>query len=338
MENEKIDAVIAWVDGSDEKWQKEKSKYKPETDSKESDNPARYRSWDNFNLLLRSILTNLPWLNKIYIVTAGQTPSWYKENDKVKIVFHEEFIPKEYLPTFNANPIELNIHRIKGISEQFIYFNDDMFIMKKMKPTDFFINGKPCDCGILHVHCVQKSRMIQQIANNSVAIINDHFDMKETLKNKKNWFNSKYGIRYNLENLIFSKCPRFPGFKHFHLPAPYLKSTYETVWNEEFEELDKTCKLKFREEIQLNQWLIQNWQLASNNFIPVKAKNRGLLIDFEKNSELEELEKCKNAIRKTTDSMLCINDGDDIQNFDKIKEEVNEELEKEFPNKVICEK
>jgi len=88
----------------------------------------------------------------------------------------------------------------------------------------------------------------------------------------------------------------------------------------------------------LNQWLIQNWQLASNNFVPVKAKNRGLLIDFEKNSELEELEKCKNAIRKKTYAMLCINDGDDIQNFEKIKKEVNEELEKAFPDKMDCEK
>ena len=56
--------------------------------------------------------------------------------------------PEEYLPTFNSHTIEMNLHRIKGLSEQFVYFNDDMFINKPMKPRDFFVHGKPCDTDV----------------------------------------------------------------------------------------------------------------------------------------------------------------------------------------------
>jgi hypothetical protein len=55
-------------------------------------------------------------------------------------VKHEDYIPKEYLPTFNANTIELNFHRIKELSEHFVYFNDDTFITNYMNESDFFEN------------------------------------------------------------------------------------------------------------------------------------------------------------------------------------------------------
>ena len=69
-------------------------------------------------------------------------PSWLNvANEKIVVVKHEDFIPKEYLPTFNSHTIELNLHRIKGLSEYFIYFNDDTFILDKLQEKDFFKNG-----------------------------------------------------------------------------------------------------------------------------------------------------------------------------------------------------
>lgn len=76
-------------------------------------------------------------MNKIYFVTWGHLPKWLNtNNEKLVIVNHKDFIPNE-TPAFNCNSIEPYIHKIKGLSEQFVYFNDDMFIGKNVKPTDF---------------------------------------------------------------------------------------------------------------------------------------------------------------------------------------------------------
>ena len=123
--NDKIDIVITWVDGNDKEWLKEKEKYSENQKELESTNNARFRDWDNLVFLFRSIERHMPWVNMIYLVTCGQIPRWLDINyKKVKVVFHEEFIPKEFLPTFNSHTIELNLHRIDELSEKFIYFND----------------------------------------------------------------------------------------------------------------------------------------------------------------------------------------------------------------------
>ena len=198
-----IDVVVPWVDGSDVEWQKEKQRYLGEAHSKESASVGKYRNWDNFHLQIRSILVNMPWVNKVYIVTNGQIPKWYKKNDKVVIIRHDQFVPKKYLPVFGINPIEVNLHKIPGLSEHFVYLNDDIFVINKTKKTDFFKGGLPCDNAILNVSCVTEKNMIYQIANNNTSVINSHLDMKNCMNNnKKRWFSRKNGIKNNIQNLI----------------------------------------------------------------------------------------------------------------------------------------
>lgn len=89
---------------------------------------------------LRSIETYAPWINKIYILMNSKTqPSWIKENDKIIIVGHTETFPSfKYLPNINSNAIETTISNIPGLSEHYIYFNDDFFLGNNVKYTDFF--------------------------------------------------------------------------------------------------------------------------------------------------------------------------------------------------------
>ncbi|HFI0430164.1 TPA: stealth family protein, partial [Streptococcus suis] len=164
-----IDIVITWVDGNDLEWVKKKEKYKGIQKSSESAAAARFRDWGTLKYLLRSIDQNANWVRKVFLVTDNQVPNWFKENEKVKIVDHKEFIPERYLPVFSANPIENNLHRIPDLSEQFIFCNDDFFFLNKTKPEDFFLEGKPRDFASLHIHAVKKSLMIYQIANNDIA-------------------------------------------------------------------------------------------------------------------------------------------------------------------------
>ncbi|MDG2961797.1 Stealth CR1 domain-containing protein [Exercitatus varius] len=337
--SQNIDIVITWVNGNDPEWQQKKAKYQDVQKSSESADPARYRDWGTLKYLLRSIEANANWVRKIFLITDNQRPDWYRENDKLVIIDHKSFIPEKYLPTFSSHTIENNIHRILDLSEKFIYCNDDLFFLNKTKPEDFFLDGKPRDFASLHIHAVKKSLMIHQIANNDISLINEHFDMKTVLKHDySKWFNPKYGIMRNLKTLFLSHSPRFPGIEQFHMPQAYLKSTFEEVWEKEFDELDETCLHKFRNKNDVNQWLFRDWQIVSGNFEPVTVKNRGLMVDFEKNNELAELEICENALKSGRYLLMCINDGDSIQNLELILSRVQKALENRFPKKANWEK
>src|SRR5699024_12219498 len=117
MNSNKIDAVILWVDDTDEKWLKKKMKWQRYYGI-EDNMPERYRTWDNLHYIFRGIEKFAPWINHIYLVTDGQKPKWLKENNNITVVDHQDIISKDHLPTFNSGVIELNIHKIKGLSEK----------------------------------------------------------------------------------------------------------------------------------------------------------------------------------------------------------------------------
>ena len=328
--NENMDIVIAWVDGSDKKWLDEKNKYLKEQGFDRR--LGAYRDWDLLKYWFRGIEKNVPWVNKVYFVTWGHTPSWLnKKNEKLVIVRHDEFIPKEYLPTFSSHPIEINLHRIKGLKEKFSYFNADMYIIDKMYPEDFFINGIPCDRAVLNINIPKLSWQIQKINNNNISVINEEFEFRSSIKkNFSKWINFKYGMDM-FRTLWLLPCPRFPGIKHEHANGNYLKSTCEEVWNRYFDIMDSTSKNKFRNpNTDINQWLYKDWQIASGNFIPQKRNSYFCDLKFRDkfNSYIDVIkqQKCK---------IVCINDADDMEENEFLSKK--EELIKAF-NKILPDK
>jgi len=120
---------------------------------------------------LRSIDYYAPWVNKIYILmNTSNQPSWIKPNDKIIIVDHTDTFPsKEYLPNTNSNAIETTICNIPNLSEHYIYFNDDVFLGKKVKYTHFFTpDGK----AKIHNFAVNT---VKTIKNNYSKQLNVHF-------------------------------------------------------------------------------------------------------------------------------------------------------------------
>lgn len=107
--------------------------------NQEIDGKQRYRDYGIFNYWFRMIEKNAPWVNNVYLITNGQKPDWLNlEHPKLKLVTHREFMPKEYLPTYNSAAIELNLHRIEGLSENYLYFNDDTYLIRDSQPSDFY--------------------------------------------------------------------------------------------------------------------------------------------------------------------------------------------------------
>ena len=130
---EKIDFVVTWLGSADPQWQEQYAYYK--TGAKGDKGKARYREMNIFNYWFRAVEKYAPWVNKLYLITNGKSPDWInKDNPKLVLVKHEDYMPKEILPTFNSCAIELHMHRIKGLSEHFVYFNDDMMLNGPITP------------------------------------------------------------------------------------------------------------------------------------------------------------------------------------------------------------
>ncbi|MFV0521983.1 MAG: stealth family protein [Mangrovibacterium sp.] len=142
MRNNKIeiDLVYLWVDGDDPQWLEKHNAFIGNVDEKSSINcKGRYIDNDELKFSLRSIEKYAPWIRKIFIVTDNQTPEWLDTtHSKVKIIDHKEILPSESLPCFNSVLLEHFLHRIPGLSEHFIFANDDMLINKPVSPEMFF--------------------------------------------------------------------------------------------------------------------------------------------------------------------------------------------------------
>ncbi len=323
-----IDVVLTWVDQNDPKWQAEKNKYDPDGKNPEAGD-VRYRDWDNLQYVFRGIDKFMPWVHKVYFVTWGHLPKWLNtDEEKLVVVNHRDFIPEEYLPTFNSNTIDLNLFRIKGLSEQYIYFNDDMFVIKPVRDTDFFVNGKPRDMACISPQPIVRDS-IRNIELNNLEIINDHFSIRDVRMNKGRWLDFRnYGM-HAFRTLIFMRFNTIIGIFEPHIPISHLRSTYEKLWQEEFEEYNFTCLNRFRTKLDINDWLTRSWQLLSGEFEP-RNRNFGKLISA---SDIQEI---KRALWGSKIKMICINDDNTVSSdsFSGRRDEIKSELEKLLPD--IC--
>lgn len=327
--SEKIDFVMIWVDGNDKNWQEEKNKYcSKKIDLSNSEN--RYRDWDNLQYWFRSVEKFAPWVNKIHFVTYGHLPKWLNVNHpKLNIVKHSDYIPEEYLPTFSANPIETNLHRIEDLAENFVFFNDDMFFLKTVGEEDFFIDGKPCDNFSENaIICADDNDVFSHILLNDTGIINKNFDKKEVLKrNFSKWFSLKNG-KGLIKTVKLLPWRKFTGIEYSHLANSYKKSTLKEVWEKEYDIMDVTSKNKFRSKYDVNQYIFEYWQLAKGNFVPRKNK-LGECFELS-NENIDDI--CK-LIEKQSYKIMCFNDSSMEIDFETAKLKIKESLEKVLPSK-----
>lgn len=331
METRDIDFVIAWVDGSDPEWQKTKAQYRGE-DEKFNVNNVRYRDWGLLQYWFRAVETYAPWVRKIHFVTCGHVPQWLKlDHPKLHIVKHSDYMDAEFLPTFSANPIELNLHRIDGLADQFVFFNDDMYLNAPVKKEDFFVNGLPRGCAVLNPPTPSRHG-IPTIILNDLGILSEHFDFKRQFaKNVTKWIHPIYGTKL-LRTLLLLPWRRYLGFYDMHLPSPFLKSTYEEVWEREEDTLREISTHRFRSDSDVNQYLMMYWQLAKGEFVPVSPKIGKM---FYVGTDLEIILK---VIKSRSMKMICINDSETVADFDAIRERLVEAFEEVLSQKSSFEK
>lgn len=327
-ENEfpKIDFVFPYVDSNDDNWFKTYKKmcikYNRPIKTRTKEN-VRIRPWDTLQYVFRGIAKNVPWINKVYLLVEqeSQVPKWLDvNNDKLVIVTHEEFIPKQFLPTYNSGVIEMFLSNIKGLSEYFIYSNDDMYILNALKPEDFFVkidqDNKTTYLPKIRIRIKElkpKVTMYQKMLLNTFNMCLDNNDVK--------WpFVGKY-------------------LRSDHSINPILKSTMKMYLDKYTDRVYNSCTTfrtdkNMTQEISNYHHFLYRFKNDLLNDLSLSSKRKTHYTKIKDDTDFNILE---NEILNSETQILCINDSD-ILNFDKAKKSLVKIFDKKYPDKCEFEK
>lgn len=210
-----IDVVFTWVNDKDPKWQEKYKRFKMvniDSHGQYATDTARFSNHNELYFSVKSVLTYLPWINNIYIVTDEQYPEWVDKYENVIVVDHKDIIPEKYLPTFNSHVIEAHLHKIKELSEHFIYFNDDVFVARELPQGHFFKSN-----GIASIFLSRKNLVEMKNRGVTTPTLSASIHASELLK-------GAFGYEV-LTPLV-------------HTYVPLKKSMFEEVWGKYYNEID----------------------------------------------------------------------------------------------------
>lgn len=267
--NHPIDAVILWVDGSDEAYFNKMLPFVEDQRLVKTKNfRTRFDQVEEIQFTVDSILKNASFIRNIYIITDNQVPSFLKNKNSlenysnVSIIDHQVIFEdqQQHLPTFNCRPIETKIYKTPNLSEHFIYFNDDMFLINKTNPSDFFIDGLP----------VLRGKWLL-------------FEEDRFTKKIKSFFKGKDKKRKAGHKIAQQKGAKLTGFNNYykfhHTPYPLRKSTFTNYFEKNKETEIENIKHKFRHHNQFTpQGLINHVEIKAGTCI---LKNNYELLYFQ---------------------------------------------------------
>ncbi len=313
---ETVDFVVAWVDGNDPVWLADKQRFvtKKQEESEAVAAAARYEDNGLFRYWFRGIEKFAPWVNKVFFVTYGHTPEWLNlNNPKLVIVKHEDFLSEKYRPTFNSSVLTINLHKIKGLSERFVFFNDDCYMVSPCAQELFFKDGMPCGMAVQDILPATSSSPYWHLVYNDIILLNKNYSKKKVQrKNIKKWFHPCYG-KLLIKNLLLAPFSLFSGLYETHLPESYLKSSYEKAWSQEFDYFDEVSTHKFRELSDVNEYYMKYIQFAEGNFKPINKLKCGRYCSMKSNSTAD-------IIASQKYNYVCINDMGDEEQAKRIKD------------------
>lgn len=344
MPQEKIDVVIPWVDPSDGIWQADKNKYSVNPPKDDSKDEKFFRDWDILRYLLRSIETNMPWVNKIHFLTYGHIPKWMKRDHPDLLIHnHSSFFKKGHaFPVFSSDAIEMNLKYIPGLTEKFIYFNDDEVVVKPVKSSRFFQNNLPVDTLVQDIprggwlyRLLRTKDVYPDICKNCLVPLNGLISKKELRrKNKKIFFDSSYTLIERVKNYLSNLFSNYLWITPNHSPQPLLKSTIETCEKMFPTLIKETGNSRFRSNKDICHYLFRNFNLITGEFFPKNYHDTHCIVLAKYERALKEFEN----FNKYT--FLCVNDSEFLshQDYLKLKPVLEKKLVSIFPNKSSYEK
>lgn len=328
-----IDFVITWVDMNDPEWKKEFDHYRGKTENEKNGvSEARFRDYGFLRYWFRGVEKFAPWVRKIHFVTSSRVPDWLDtDNPKLNIVRHTDYIPQQFLPTYNSVVIERYMHLIPDLADKFVYFNDDFYIINDVSPDRFFLNGLPRDIAIFQYN-PSWSQWYRRIKNN-IRLINRNFDKRQVMSQfHDKWFSPLYGTKARMNRLL-QPYGKFITLRVPHNAQPYLKSTFDEVWAAEGDELTRTSVNRFRASDDYTPELFRTWQICRGNFEPYNTYTDTKMFPL-----MIRAEKAVQAIAARQYKLVCLNDNVRIRNYDEVMRNIGAAFESILPQKSSFEK
>lgn len=311
--NMEIDLVYLWVNGNDPQWRAKRRACIGEPERKSDVNcEGRYADNDELKYSLRSMEKYAPWIHRIFIVTDNQVPEWLDtSNPGIRIVDHTEIMPAESLPCFNSTLIEHFICRIPGLSEHFLYANDDTFINKPVTPDIFFAeDGFPVIRFIRSpfrdLYLSFRKKVLGIPLGNYIQIV----------RNSAELVKKRYGIYYN-------------GRAHHNIDS-YLKSDYLRTGKIFGQEIQAMLHNRVRSAKDVHRSIYAYTALA---------EKRGHLVYVTQRTSFRFLIYNKShygKLRRYDPVFFCMNDSEHASDSDR--QRMKAFLAKRFPEKSQFEK
>jgi len=246
--SEPIDAVYTWVDGSDPAWQTRKAERLRALGctvgelAESATSGVRFKNRDELRYSLRSLEQYAPFVRKVYLVTDHQVPEWLDvAHPNIELIFHQDLFPDPSdLPTFSSQAIECHIHRIPGLSERFIYLNDDFLFNRPTTPADFFDAEGRC------IVYLDRRTVVWDTSSPRYGV-----GVNAAARNSSELLEKAFG--YRIENRVD------------HVPYALRRSVLEEIWARFPNALEAVSRQPFRhpDTITLTSCLAQHYGLCT---------------------------------------------------------------------------
>ncbi len=285
LSGEPIDVVYTWVDSADPDWRAARSTWadKQHVEMQSSGNEERYLDRDELRYSLRSLWAYAPFVRNVYIVTAGHLPKWLvADHSRIRVVPHSEIFPNTGdLPTFNSHAIEACLHRIPDLSENFLYFNDDVFLGRETSIDSYFTKSGLIKSRFSATHAAATAKPAPS------AIATD-------------W------ASYNAVHLIARDFGLLFDRKLSHVPIPMKRSLLQEIEAQYPEPIAKTRSAKFRSasDIALPSMLAHYYGIAKGIAVEwTEESGECIYVDTGRHDFQSQLE----IITQTKPSFVCLN-------------------------------
>ena len=292
-----MDAVITYVNGFDPLWRKSFE----ETTGKQA-MAKRFRDWGTLPYLLRGIQEHIPSVDKVFLIVSSesQVPSWV-DREKLNVVYHKDIIPEQFLPTFNSSTIEMFMHRIPDLGEEFLYFNDDMFPVMDCKKEDFFKDGKSA-IGFAH-HLLAANKYKKRVRNSD----------RQARK-------------------VAGKKPGLFFIRPQHTCSPMIKSMNEELFHASRDVIYSVIS-RLRNAHTFNQYLFLDYQYLAGLGVSRRISNRHISL------AAVSPERLAAAIVSPDRQIVSINDVEmSPERFHLLRRTMLEAFSRHFPEKSVYER
>lgn len=305
-----LDIVYTWVDGADPELSAKRAAYRgggekaPRIHARETGD-SRYTSRDELKYSLRSLEMYAPFVRRVHIVTDGQVPSWLNTGAPgIRVVDHKEiFTDPAGLPGFNSHAIGTQLHHIPGLSDRYLYFNDDVFIGRPVGPETFF-----------HGNGIAKL----PFSTAQLGLGAPHPDEPAPNSAGK-----------NVRRLMLETHGRFTVSKFMHTPHPQIRAVMEEIEERFSEDVERTARSRFRSvtDIAMGASLHHHHAYLTGRAVPGPYKLR--YVDVARADAEERLTELLSTRRF---DFFCLNDVDTpAAEQERIAARLHAFLEEYFP-------